>query len=511
MWKTIKQLNNNQHQQPANQGINFGGRTTNDPKKIADNFNRLYTPGTNIKPNKQSRHVIRKLKKLRKQEQTVTITVQQTVTAIKKSKNSKALGPDGLSPIMLKNLGLNGLTFLTNIYNRCLLTTTIPSVWKTGRIIPILKPNKPAYIGSSHRPISLLSPAAKILEAVLIPSITEAVNLADHQHGFRKGRSTTTALHDIYEHVTEGLNQKKPVSRTISVAIDLSKAFDTVDHAQLLDDISQLNLNSYIKRFLCAYLRGRQTYVEYRGAKSGFRKVKQGVPQGGVLSPTLFNLYMSKMPAPPNNIKLVSYADDSNVLKSGKTIKEICPDLNAYLDVLDAWFKSRNLFISPSKSSATIFTTFSNELSAELPININGEQVPTVTQPKFLGVTFDSLLSFKHHADDLKAKVQSKANVLKALSGTTWGKDKEVLLNTYKAIGQSQLNYACPIWTPHLSNTSWNNLQVAQNSSLRVATGCLKMTNIDHLHSETKIMPVKAHCEMISKQCLMSTQKPEHP
>ena len=182
------------------------------------------------------------------------------------------------------------------------------------------------------------------------------------------------------------------------------------------------------------------------------------------------------MPQPPKDIKLVTYADDSNVLKSGDAIKEICPDINAYLDQLDLWFKSRNLFISPSKSSATIFTTDTHELTVELPICINGEQVPTESKPKFLGITFDSLLSFKHHAKNLKTKVQAKNNVLKALSGTSWGMDKEVLLNTYKSIGQSQLNYACPIWTPNLSKTSWNNLQIAQNTALRTALGCTKMT-----------------------------------
>ncbi len=510
LWKTIKQLSNGQQQQPPNQGISFNNSSTNDPKKIANNFNTQYTPGTNTKPKKESRSTIRKYRK-KPTDAPVIITVEQTANAIKKSKNSKALGPDGLSPVMLKNLGPNALKFLTNIYNRCLETTTIPSIWKTGRIIPILKPGKPADAGSSYRPISLLSPAAKILESVILPSITTAVDLANHQHGFRKGHSTTTALHDIYEHIAKGLNKKQPVNRTISVAIDLSKAFDTVDHDILLKDIQELRLNQHIKKFLKAYLRGRQTFVEFRGAKSGFRKMKQGVPQGGVLSPTLFNLYMSKMPAPPKDIKLVTYADDSNVLKSGQTIEKICPDLNAYLGQLDLWFKSRNLFISPSKSSATIFTTFNQELTEELPIFINGEQVPTESKPKFLGVTFDSLLSFKHHADNLKTKVQTKNNVLKALSGTSWGMDKEVLLNTYKSIGQSQLNYACPIWTPNLSKTSWDNLQVAQNTALRTATGCTKMTGIDHLHTESKIMYVKPHCEMISKQYLLSTQKPGHP
>ena len=249
----------------------------------------------------------------------------------------------------------------------------------------------------------------------------------------------------------------------------------------------------------------------FRNSKSKLRKVKQGVPQGGVLSPLLFNLYMSKMPSPPGNIRLVSYADDGNILNSGPQIEPIVKEINAYLDVLDEWFKARNLFISPSKSSATIFTTFSNEVGQELEVKINGEDVPTEKKPKILGVTFDGLLSFRQHVSNTKTKILAQNNILKALSGSTWGKEKEVIINTYKATGQSHLNYCCPLWTPSISKTSWDELQVAQNHALRIATGCHKMTNIDHLHDETKIMKVKDHCEMISKQFLLATQKPGHP
>ena len=161
-------------------------------------------------------------------------TPSQTLEAIKKAKNSKALGPDGLSPIMLKHLGPKGIQYLTNIFNECVKSSQIPTIWKTAKIIPLLKPGKPSNQGQSYRPVSLLSPAVKTLEALLLPLINNAVRLAEHQHGFRKNRSTTTALHSILEHINTGLNRKKPVHRTVSVAIDLSKAFDTVDHQLLL-------------------------------------------------------------------------------------------------------------------------------------------------------------------------------------------------------------------------------------------------------------------------------------
>ena len=300
------------------------------------------------------------------------------------------------------------MRFLTEMFNKSIYEAKIPCIWKTGKIIPLLKPNKAADKGPSYRPISLLSPAAKILEALILPFLSRAVNLANHQHGFRKGRSTTTALQSLKKNITDGLNRDKPSHRTVVVAIDLSRAFDTVDHQILLDDICNLDLNDYLKRWLCAYLRGRQTYVVFRGTRSKFRKVKQGVPQGGVLSPTLFNLYMAKIPQPPGNISLHTYADDSTVASSGPQIDPICKDLNRYLSVLCEWFNGRNLFISPTKSSATVFTTARNELKYELPIEIGGERVPTERYPKLLGVHFDGLLTFNHHAKEIRKKMDSR-------------------------------------------------------------------------------------------------------
>lgn len=229
-----------------------------------------------------------------------------------------------------------------------------------------------------------------------------------------------------------------------------------------------------------------------------------------VSSPTLFNLYMCKMPTHPDII-IITYADDTSACKSGTNIGEICADLTTYLDGLNNWFKARNLIISPSKSSATLFTTSSNECKYSLDITIDNQAVPTVQQPKILGVVLDNLVTFKHHAQAVKTKLQSRNNVLKALAGSTWGKDKEVITTTYKAIGRSVLNYAAPIWTPNLSETNWNHLQTAQNNALRIATGCTRMTQVEHLHDETNILPVKEHCQLLSKQFLLRTQLENHP
>ena len=196
---------------------------------------------------------------------------------------------------------------------------------------------------------------------------------------------------------------------------------------------------------------------------------------------------------------------------SGPKIPPLVEATNKYLDTLNKWFNQRNLIISAPKSSATIFTTFSNELSLDLDVKINGTKVPTIKDPKILGCTLDPLLSFRKHTENLKAKVMKRNNIMKALSGTNWGLEKETLLTTYKATGRSLLNYGCPIWSPGLSETNWGELQVAQNNALRVATGCVKMTAVSHLHHETKVMPVKDHCHMLSKQFLLATTQQTHP
>ena len=139
-------------------------------------------------------------------------------------------------------------------------------------------------------------------------------------------------------------------------------------------------------------------------------------------------------------------------------------------------------------------------MSKVLPIKINHCPVPTVKDPCILGVTLDPMLTFRSHATKLKEKITKRTNILKALARTTWGKEEETLLTTNKAI-----------WTPALCESAWDDLQAGQNAALRVATGCVKMTAASHLHSESKVMPVKDHCEMLSQQFLLSTTQANHP
>ena len=259
--------------------------------------------------------------------------------------------------------------------------------------------------------------------------------------------STTTALTAITTQIAHGLNQQRPCERTVLVALDLSKAFDTVSHTILFQDILQSSMPNNLKRWIVNYLSGRESFVEFRDKRSKPRRVKQGVPQGGVLSPLLFNFYLSKLPAPPQGVDVISYADDCTIMATGHNVDDLCGLVNGYLSEIHNFFTSRNLSLSPAKSTATLFTTWTKEVKTNLGIVVDGAQIPTVNHPKILGVTLDSLFTSSAHATAITHKLRSRNKVLKALAGSTWGMDKETLLATYKTIGR----YAAPVCSPSLS------------------------------------------------------------
>lgn len=508
LWKTIRGLTKPNATKP-NSIISFDGKPISDEREYTTLFNKQFTEHP-LGPDKAIRRTLRKFDSLENLAD-LQFDIDDVRNAIKKSKASKALGPDNLAPLMLKKLGAHGLSFLTTMINKSLSTLIVPNIWKRAKVIPLLKPGKPPDESTSYRPISLLSPVAKLIEQLIAPSINNNIVLATHQHGFRKGHSTTTALHLIHNQIQAGLNQKRPNHRTVMVALDLSKAFDTVSTGQLLDDIERSRINVTTKRWLRSYIRGRYTYVEFRNNKSRLRKMKQGVPQGSAISPTLFNLYMSTMPLPPDDISLISYADDCTILATGPDFEQLCDDINVYLATLNTWFTERGLQLSTSKSTATLFTTWTKEVKSILNISINGSRLPTIQHPKILGITFDPLCTFNAHAKVTKTKLKARNNVLKSLAGSNWGKEKETLLTTHKSISKPILNYAAPIWSQQLSMTNWTSLQTTQNAALRMATGCHLMAHEDHLHQETETLPTKTHAKMLSQQYLVQCFKRDHP
>lgn len=240
--------------------------------------------------------------------------------------------------------------------------------------------------------------------------------------------------------------------RTILVAFNLKKAFDAVSHAILLKHILETNMPCVLKKWVNNYLNGRKTLVDFRGSQSKMRRLKQGVPQGGVQSPSLFNLYIGKLPLPPLGIETITYADDCSILASGTDLRKLCGDLNTYLNPLNIWFQERNFMLS-YKPTATLFTTWTKEMKLDLDITIN-TRCHTC-----------SMLTFNAHAMQTPFKMRKRNNALKAIS--VMGERKRNINDHMQSNWQNASNCADP---DMVSPTSKHTLEEASDLSELSAT-----------------------------------------
>ena len=441
----------------------------------------------------------------------ISLTTHQIQEAIKQSKNNNSQGPDKLNIRHLKHLGPLGIAYLTSMFKTALNKNIIPYTWKLANIVPIPKANKDIHMGTSYRPISLLSVIAKTLEKCLLPYITANIPNIPTQHGYKIQHSTVTALHTLNNTVAKGFNQMAPPARTITVALDMSKAFDTVNIHKLTQKLLQTNIPTTIIKFIHNYTRGCQAYTTFRNHTSTQRHFKTGVPQGGVLSPTLFNIYTADIPQPRAPVRVMSYADDITITSTHTSTSAARTYIQPYLDKVFAWTKHNNLHINPDKTTCTLFTPDPAEYNANLKLKIHNKALPMATHPKILGLTLDPKLTYNTHIHNISIQAHKALHLIKALTSTTWGKQKETLIATYKAVMRPSLEYASSIWSPLASSTSINKLQVMQNAALRTATGCTHDTNIQHLHDETLILPIKEHLQLHASQTRQKAQHPSHP
>ena len=195
----------------------------------------------------------------------------------------------------------------------------------------------------------------------------------------------------------------------------------------------------------------------------------------------------------------------------GTSITMMTQAINLFIIKVIDYLEERELAVSPEKSTVTLFTPDTHEVNIHPQVKIKDKLVKLDKTPKLLGLTFDTMHYFSTHIKQTAAKAKKKVNILKALAGTTWGQDQETLVITYKSIGRSVLEYAAPIWSPIISETSWNKLKVVQNSALRAATGCFLAADPEHLHQETHVLPIKAHANMVTQQYLAACHLPDHP
>ena len=411
--------------------------------------------------------------------------------AVSNLSSSTATGPDRVAYSMLKHLLRSGMDFLLYIFNLSWFSHFFPSIWKTSSIISIHKMGKPLDSPASIWLISLTSCVSKLFECIILSRLLFFLQsnsiLSSRQAGFRPGRSTLDQILYLSQSISDGFNKPRPDSRTILSTIDFSKAFDSVWHRALFHKLISAGLCPCFARWTQSFLSDRRACVVYQNHKSRSFRVRRGVPQGSVLGPVLFSLFINDLPASlPSSVSCCFYADDLAIWSSPFLVTTAVEATQGALFRLERWSEYWCLPLNPSKYEASFFLVDPHQANLQPNLLLLGSRLRFNPTPTFLGVTFDRTRSFTKHVSLLKAKFFPRLKALRCISASSWGPSKESLTFLYKSFLRSLLTYASPGWFPFLSATNFTKLERLHRAASRAITGCLSSSLIPLL-SETSL------------------------
>ena len=348
---------------------------------------------------------------------------------------------------MLKHLPDTSLETLLNIFNYIWTTCKFPEDWILATIIPIPKPGKDPAEPNNYRPIALTSCLCKTLERMINKRLTWFLESNNHisrfQSGFRSDRSTTDNLVRLETFIRDAFIKKEHV---VAVFFDLEKAYDTTWRYGIVKDIHKLGLRGRLPTFIENFLADRAMQVRVGSSLSDYYDQEQGVPQGGVLSTTLFSIKINDIVKCLGNLTDCSlYVDDFCICYRSKSMTTIERQLQQNLNKIENWATSNGFKFSKSKTQCVHFCQFRKQHDDPV-LQLYGSPIPVVEESKFLGILFDRKLSFIPHIKYLKAKCLKALNLLKVLSHTSWGADRTTLLKLYRSLVRSKLDYGCIIY-----------------------------------------------------------------
>lgn len=282
---------------------------------------------------------------------------------------------------------------------------------KVAKVVPLYKDGD-KHMFTNYRPISLLSQFSKVLEKKFVQKLDEFIEkkkqlLNESQYGFRLGRSTASATMNIVEDIVNATDNKK---HTIGVFIDLKKAFDTVDHSILLSKLKLYGVRGIVLDWLSSYLNKRQQYVQYNNNKSNNMQIKCGIPQGSVLGPKLFILYINDICDVSKLLNFVLFADDTNIYLSGNDLNELVISMEQEMVKVKEWFDINRLSLNLKKTKFMIFGNRKKDDS--IVLSIAGTKIMKVREFRFLGVLLDEEFTWKPHILYIQKKISKSIFVL---------------------------------------------------------------------------------------------------
>ena len=375
---------------------------------------------------------------------TINLTVNEVQKQLEQLNYHKAQGPDKIPTIILKQKAQALAPSITNIFNSSLEQGIVPDKWKKANIIPVHKKGSKLQ-ATNYRPISLLPTLSKVLERCIYNKIIDLIipKIAKQQHGFLKNRSTTSQLLSIFSKINNILDKGDQAD---IIYFDLSKAFDSVPHHLLLHKLKSFGINGTLLTWIKDYLTNRFQRVIINGTESGWLPVTSGVPQGSILGPLLFLLYINDLPQAlsPHTLCAI-FADDTKIARKITNPHEaqiLQNDINA----LHTWSTTWGLRFNSSK--CTIISTKRRNHPYRHPYTLNNALLPRVNNMLDLGITINTQLQWNTHITNITKKANQRLWLIKRTIGYNATKQAKTL--SYTALVRTLLEYGTPVWSPSI-------------------------------------------------------------
>lgn len=426
------------------------------------------------------------------------ITPAEVIKIINKLDNQKAYGPSSIPTYFLKLVAPTAGILLSQIFNNCIMECSYPECLKKATIKPLHKKDSKLDVGN-YRPISLLSNINKIFEKLLhcrLVKFFENNNLlCENQFGFRKGHSTNHAIIALTEIIRKSLDKNNFAA---GVFIDLQKAFDTVDHSILLHKLEHYGVRGPALELFKSYLNDRTHCVEIRNTSSKFIPIKHGVPQGSVLGPLFFIIYINDLHLSLENSTTIHFADDTSLVCCDESIKSLNRKVNRDLALLVHWLRANKISLNTSKTEIVLFRTTRKIITKHLNFRLSGQKLNLSSKTKYLGIILDEHLSWDPQIHDLTAKLSRSVGFLSKLRHFV---DYKTLISVYFALFDSHINY-CLQAIGYITQASFDKLEVLQNKALRLIHFKPARHSSRPLFIRSGILPLKKQLKV--KNCLFA-------
>ena len=493
LWKTFgKVLNNKKIKHSKIGSLDVNGEIQTNPGAIANSFNNFFSEIGEKLANKFSNQNNSEFAKylgspVQHSMFFHSISESEINEVISDLKNSNSTGYDDYNTKFIKLSSPLLAPALEKIFNLSINTGVYPDSLKIAKVIPIFKNGSKSSV-NNYRPISILSPINKIFEKIIYSRLIKYIDkynlLYKYQYGFRKNHSTEHALIELMDQIKLNIGKNK---MSCGIFIDLSKAFDTVDHKILLSKLEHYGIRGTTLDLLKSYLSNRSQYVQIEKSKSETRFVSCGVPQGSVLGPLLFLLFINDLPLCCPSGKVRIFADDTTIFFHSDSIENIIETASIIMTQLTRWFNANKLTLNAEKSSFTLFRSGRKKIS-NIPdyIEFLDNQIRRTTHIKFLGVTIEENLSWNLHINEICNKLKRLFHIFYNIRDYL---SKENIKTIYYTLIYSRIKYGITLFS-QAGSSKLKKIQTLQNQLLKVLLKKEYRYSTNELHKSLDILKV---------------------